>query len=155
METIERTIIINIGDVCVSRGPVIFQTVLGSCIAVCIWDEVAGIGGMNHFMVPLARRNAKGGYCGPEATAMLVRKMLDAGARMENLKAKIFGGGKVIRQFSERLDVGKENALAARNALRRHGIPIVKELTCTDYGIKVKFHSDTGRAYVKQLGEMN
>src|SRR3954470_4591854 len=77
-------------------------TVLGSCVSACIRDRVSGIGGMNHFMLPdggdasnpLISASAR---YGTYAMEVLINELLKSGARRENLEAKVFGGGNVLR----------------------------------------------------------
>ncbi|HAM53280.1 MAG TPA: hypothetical protein DCP92_22235 [Nitrospiraceae bacterium] len=147
-----RKVILNIGDVHVSRRPEIIQTVLGSCVSVCLWDENLHIGGMNHFMVPQILKDMKQpGCCGPESITRLVAIITKMGAEVRSLKAKLFGGGRIIKEFRQHLDVGRENTKIAKEILRCYQIPIIKELTGTDYGIKVVFYTATGRAFVNKL----
>lgn len=148
-----RTLII--GDVVVSESPAILETVLGSCVAVCLWDRKFHIGGMNHIMLPASTDSVKNpNYCAQEAIDNLLDDILKTGAAMRNLRAKVFGGGRAIKQFSERLDVGKQNVRVTKEILSKYNIPIVKEFTQMDCGIKVVFYSDTGRAFVKKLEEV-
>jgi len=150
-----KRVILNIGDVHVSDEPVILQTVLGSCVSVCIWDEKSKVGGMNHFMVPhLVDDDERPAYGGAESIARLVSAVVRIGGDMNRMKVKLFGGGRVIKGFSENLDVGRENIAVARKLLGEYGIPIVKEFSGHDYGIKVLFHTATGRAFIKKLEEV-
>lgn len=150
-----RKVIVSIGDVYVFREPTILQTVLGSCVSVCLWDERLKIGGMNHFLMPCMENDLKSpAYSGQKSIDRLVSNIINAGARMGHLKAKVFGGGRVIKEFSQRLDVGKDNIEMAKKMLGGFGIPIVKECTGYDTGIKVVFYTATGRAFVKRLEEV-
>jgi len=135
-----KRIILNIGDIVVSEKPAVLETVLGSCVAVCLWDEGLKIGGIKN---PL--------YCGSESIETLVSGFAKTGIDTGRLRAKIFGGGKVIKGFGEHLDIGRENVRIAKEILNGYGIPIVREFTHPDYGIKVVFYSATGKAFVKQL----
>ncbi|MCL4537187.1 MAG: chemotaxis protein CheD [Nitrospirae bacterium] len=147
-----KRIMLSIGDVVVSKEPAMLETILGSCVAVCLWDEKIGMGGMNHIMLPRMYSGIKNPlYCGHESIHMLLNKLLEGGASKKSLKAKVFGGGRVIKEISEHFDVGKENVKTAKEILRQHGIPIIREFTGCGYGTKVLFHSATGRAFVKRL----
>ncbi|OGW22028.1 MAG: hypothetical protein A2X55_01710 [Nitrospirae bacterium GWB2_47_37] len=147
-----KRIILNIGDIVVSEKPAVLETVLGSCVAVCLWDEGLKIGGMNHFMLPDVTEGIKNPlYCGSESIETLVSGFAKTGIDTGRLRAKIFGGGKVIKGFGEHLDIGRENVRIAKEILNGYGIPIVREFTHPDYGIKVVFYSATGKAFVKQL----
>jgi chemotaxis protein CheD len=149
-----KKIVLNIGDVVVSNEPVVLETILGSCVAICLWDENLKVGGMNHFMFPRTIRDVKNpSYCGPESINMLVRDILKMGVNKYSLRAKLFGGGKVFEGISRHFDVGTENVKTAKDILQEHGIPIVNEFTGCDCGTKVVFYPDTGRAFVKKLAE--
>lgn len=150
-----KRITLIIGDVAASDTPAIIETVLGSCVSVCLWDKSLRIGGMNHIMLPAMSDNVKNpNCCAQEAIDKLIGDMLKMGADMRNLCAKVFGGGRAIKQFSERLDVGKQNVRVTREILKNYNIPVVKEFTAMAYGIKVVFYTDTGRAFVKKLEEV-
>lgn len=144
-----------IGDVVVSDTHAILETVLGSCVAVCLWDKSLHLGGMNHIMLPAISDSVKNpNYCAQEAIDKLLGDILKLGSARRNLRAKVFGGGRAIKQFSERLDVGKQNVRVIKEILSKYNIPIIKEFTQMGCGIKVRFHSDTGRAFVKKLEEV-
>jgi chemotaxis protein CheD len=150
-----KRIILNIGDVVVSKEPSMLETVLGSCVSVCLWDKTLGIGGMNHFMLSRMTDGIKNPtYCGKEAIEVLVSALLDVGSNLSNLIAKIFGGGRVIKEFYQSLDVGEENVKVAKKNLENYKIPVAKELTGKDYGIKIVFYSATGRVFVKKLKDV-
>jgi len=136
----------------VSDEPVILQTILGSCVSVCLWDEKTKVGGMNHFMVPhLADDDERLAYGGAESITRLVTAILRIGGEISRMKVKLFGGGRVIKGFSQNPDVGRENIAVAKKLLGEYGIPIVKEFSGHDYGIKVIFYTATGRAFLKKL----
>jgi chemotaxis protein CheD len=151
-----KKINLRIGDIVVSTEPVIMETVLGSCVSVCLWDTKSGIGGMNHFMFPYVIDKIKDpAYCGTESINMLIGEFHKLGACKAHLKAKVFGGGKVMKEISEHFYIGAENIRIAKKILKEHNIPIVKEFTGSDCGTKVIFHSNTGRAFIKMLKTSN
>ncbi|NOZ25167.1 MAG: chemotaxis protein CheD [Nitrospirae bacterium] len=147
-----KRIILNIGDVVVTTEPSILETVLGSCVSVCLWDERLKIGGMNHFMLPRVFNTMKNGTCcGPESMEKLISTFMASGASIKDIKAKIFGGGKVISCFGQAYDVGIENVTVAKKMLLDYGIPIVGECTGLDLGRKIVFYSATGRVFVRSF----
>jgi chemotaxis protein CheD len=129
-------------------------TVLGSCVSACIRDRVKGLGGMNHFMLP------DGGDPGSPVSAsmrygsfameVLINDLLKAGARRENLEAKVFGGGAVLRGFSA-MNVGERNAAFVINFLKTERIPVLAEDLNDIYPRKVYFFPRTGKVLVKKL----
>ncbi len=133
-------------------------TVLGSCVAACIRDRVTGVGGMNHFMLPDGGDadspvSASMRY-GTYAMEVLVNELLKAGARRENLEAKVFGGGSVLRGFIA-INVGERNAQFVRDYLRAENIRIVAEDLNDIHPRKVYFFPRTGKVLVKKLKQLN
>jgi chemotaxis protein CheD len=133
-------------------------TVLGSCVAACIRDRVTGVGGMNHFMLPEGGEadspvSASMRY-GTYAMEVLINDLLKAGARRENLEAKVFGGGHVLRGFIA-INVGERNAQFVRDYLRAENIRVVAEDLNDIYPRKVYFFPRTGKVLVKKLRQLN
>jgi chemotaxis protein CheD len=135
-------------------------TVLGSCISACIRDPVAGVGGMNHFMLP---QGAKADMDNPVSESMrygnyamevLINQLMRNGARRENLEAKIFGGGNVLRSFTTNM-VGNRNAEFVKKYLKEEGIKIASEDVLDVFPRKVYYFPKTGKVMVKKLKEMN
>jgi len=130
-------------------------TVLGSCVSACIRDRVSGIGGMNHFMLPDGGGDdgspvsASARY-GTYAMEVLINEVLKSGARRENLEAKVFGGGNVLRGFSA-INVGERNAEFVRRYLKAEGIRVVAEDLNDIYPRKVYFVPSTGQIMVRKL----
>lgn len=140
---------------CTSRDMLIV-TVLGSCVSACIRDRVSGIGGMNHFMLPdsgAADGNSPISLSmryGTYAMEVLINQLLKAGARRENLEAKVFGGGNVLRGFTT-INVGERNAQFVRSYLRAENMRITAEDLNDIYPRKVYFFPRTGKVLVKKL----
>ncbi len=134
-------------------------TVLGSCVSACIRDRVTGIGGMNHFMLPDGGGDADSPVSasmryGTYAMEVLINDVLKAGAKRENLEAKVFGGGNVLRGFIA-INVGERNALFVRDYLRAENIRVVAEDLNDIYPRKVYFFPRTGKVLVKKLKQLN
>jgi chemotaxis protein CheD len=137
----------------------VIVTVLGSCVAACIRDRVSGIGGMNHFMLPdgggdtNSPMSASMRY-GAYAMEVLINQILKAGGRRENLEAKVFGGGNVLRGFTA-INVGERNARFVRDFLHAENIRIVAEDLNDVHPRKVYFFPATGKVLVKKLKQLN
>lgn len=134
-------------------------TVLGSCVAACIRDRVSGVGGMNHFMLPDGGGDADSPVSasmryGTYAMEILINDLLKAGAKRENLEAKVFGGGNVLRGFIA-INVGERNAQFVRDYLRAENIRITAEDLNDIHPRKVYFFPRTGKVLVKKLKQMN
>ena len=147
------------GEYYFTNKPMLIVTVLGSCVAACIRDRVSGIGGMNHFMLPDA-----GGESGSPSSAsmrygayameVLINQLLKAGARRENLDAKVFGGGNVLRGFTA-INVGERNAQFVLDYLHTEKIQILAEDLNDVHPRKVYFFPKTGKVLVKKLKQLN
>ncbi len=146
------------GEFYVSRQHEMIATTLGSCVSACVWDERFGIGGMNHFMLPLTTQAVNAvtwGNLPSDATrygnyAMehLINELLKNGANKKNLKVKVFGGGHVLRQSS---NVGDRNVDFVLNYLETERIPIVAQDLRGYYPRKLLFDPISGRARMKRL----
>lgn len=147
------------GEYYFTNKPMLIVTVLGSCVAACIRDRVTGIGGMNHFMLPDGSGDpgsptlASMRY-GTYAMEVLINQLLKAGARLDNLEAKVFGGGNVLRGFTS-IDVGERNARFVREFLRAEKICIVAEDLNDVHLRKVYYFPQTGKVLVKKLKQLN
>jgi len=142
------------GQLVVSVSPASISTILGSCVAVCVWDEEAGIGGMNHFLLPhfSGGRAASSARFGNVATEQLLLKLADAGARRSRMRAKIFGGASVLEALrGVGGSLGRSNVDVARQLLREAEIPLVAEDVLGDRGRKLIFRTDDGSARVRLL----
>jgi len=137
----------------------VIVTVLGSCVSACIRDRITGIGGMNHFMLPDNGSDADSPVSasmryGTYAMEILINDLLKAGARRENLEAKVFGGGSVLRGFIA-MNVGERNAQFVRDYLRAENIRIIAEDLNDIYPRKVYFFPRSGKVLVKKLRQLN
>jgi chemotaxis protein CheD len=134
-------------------------TVLGSCVSACIRDRVTGVGGMNHFMLPDGGGDADSPISasaryGTYAMEILINDLLKAGARRENLEAKVFGGGNVLSGFSS-INVGERNAQFVRSFLKIENIRIVAEDLNDVHPRKVYYFPRSGKVLVKKLRQLN
>ncbi|HBF31470.1 chemoreceptor glutamine deamidase CheD [Rhizobium sp.] len=131
----------------ISDPDVVLSTILGSCVAACLRDPVAGVGGMNHFLLPGSANPGMGGgdatRYGVHLMELLINGLLKKGARRERIEAKIFGGAKTIATFS---NVGEQNAAFAQQFLRDEGIKVVGSSTGGEHGRKLEFWPVSGRA---------
>ena len=137
------------GEYFVSEENLLIVTVLGSCIAACIWDGRAQVGGMNHFMLPDGEGDGGGRY-GSYAMELLINEMMKKGARRESMQAKIFGGGQVMHSFTS-MNVGERNTAFVLDYLRTERIPIVSQDVLDIYPRKVCYFPQSGKAMVKRL----
>src|SRR6202022_3040769 len=120
---------LHAGQVYISTEGQFISIILGSCVAVCIWDSVSGIGGAAHFLLPFwDGRNGSSPRYGDVAVSMLLQRILEAGADRNQLRAKVFGGGCLfdsVRQpaFHEEPHLGSRNVEIAVEMLNKARIP--------------------------------
>jgi chemotaxis protein CheD len=147
------TVYLHPGQLFVAVGPATVSTILGSCVAVCIWDSTLGIGGINHYLLPSGLSTApKGLRYGNVAIESLLQKLARAGTRVSNLRAKLFGGACVLDAMrGKEGHLGDKNVEMARKTLAAVEIPIVASDVGGARGRKLIFHPHDGSARVKLL----
>lgn len=138
------------GEYFVSNEDLVIMTVLGSCIAACIWDNKSRIGGMNHFMLPDGDGADSSGRYGSYAMEILINEMIKMGARRETMQAKVFGGGAVMAGFTT-MNVGERNTKFVLDYLATERIPVMSQDVLDIHPRKVCFFPVTGKALVKRL----
>lgn len=143
----ERRIHVIQGEYRVSDDPqVVLATILGSCVAACIRDPVAGVGGMNHFLLPgldMPARDREAERYGVHLMELLLNGLLKKGARRERLEAKLFGGARTVDGLS---DIGARNARFAEHFLKNEGINYIGGSLGGEQGRRVQFWPVSGRA---------
>lgn len=143
------------GEYYVTTRDMLIVTVLGSCVSACIRDRVTGIGGMNHFMLPDSNADADSPLSmsaryGAYAMEILINQLLKNGAKRNQLEAKVFGGGNVLRGFTVS-NVGQRNSEFVHHFLDLENIPIVAQDLLDIYPRKVYFFPKTGKVLVRKL----
>ncbi len=142
------------GEYYVTNKDVLLVTVLGSCVAACIRDNLSGIGGMNHFMLPdggdaNSPMNASARY-GTYAMEILINELLKLGARRSNLEAKVFGGGNVLEGLTV-ANVGQRNADFVLKFLAMENIRVIAQDLVDVFPRKVYFFPKSSKVMVKKL----
>lgn len=127
-------------------------TILGSCVSACIRDPMAGIGGMNHFLLPgndtMDSAVSDAARYGVFAMEQLINGVLKAGGIKNRLEVKIFGGGNVINNSAR---IGSKNAEFVRNFLHKEGFRIASEDLEGDFPRRVHYYPDTGKVMMRKL----
>ncbi len=149
--------VVHIADYKISHNPNILLTNgLGSCIAVALYDKKKKLGGLLHFLLPDSSLSVD--VSNPAKFAdmgidQIVFEMIELGADIKHLKAKIVGGANMFSQIRRKnyTPIGSRNIEAAKVNLDRHGIPIIGEDTGADYGRSVEFYLDSGLVIVKSF----
>ena len=131
------------------------STLLGSCVAVCLFDPLMKIGGINHFMLPEMGRNKNSDVdsllSGSYAMEALLNALLIKGAKKLRLQAKAFGGGTIIDTDGGSLSIGMRNANFAKEWLVREGIPLRSSDFLGPWSRKIVFLPFNGEAFCKRL----
>ena len=140
------------GEYYVDNEDLLVMTTLGSCIAACLYDRQAKVGGMNHFMLPEGAGDS--GRYGTYAMELLINEMMKRGATRMTMEAKIFGGGAVISGMNS-INVGERNTQFVTEFLNTERIPIVSKDVLDVYPRKVCFLPASGKAMVKRLAPTN
>jgi chemotaxis protein CheD len=142
------------GQIVASTEPCTISTIVGSCVAVCLFDPVRRAGGSNHYMLPDAGEpGVASARFGDVATEELLRRMLAIGCRRRDLQAKIFGGASLL-PVSRRVSgesLGMKNVHMARRILVEQRIAIVAEDVGGTWGRRVVFRTDVGEAQINRL----
>jgi chemotaxis protein CheD len=149
-----ETVYLHSGKFHVSATPCRISTILGSCVAVAVFDPVTGVGGLNHFLLPHGPfvAPAQAARFGNLAVPQLVEAVLAAGASRASLQAKLFGGACVLAAFRKPGGhLGTRNVEVAREMLKADGIPVVAEDVEGCSGRKLIFQTHDGVAWVRSL----
>lgn len=127
-------------------------TVLGTCVAVVIWDKVNKIGGINHYMLPENKtEKIKSPKYGRDSINLMYEKLIKLGAEKKYLIAKVVGGAQKIAIDNNRLKIGSLNVRIAKEVLNELNIKIVAQDTGNNYGRKIIFNSENGDVLVKKI----
>lgn len=138
------------GELYVTRQDEVIATVLGSCVATCVRDHEAGVGGINHFMLPSGAEASEEDALryGNHAVARLLGELVKYGARPERMEIKVFGGGRVINSAA---DIGLQNVDYARRYFAGAALPIAVEDTRGTVARRVRYFPATGKALVQHF----
>lgn len=151
--------IIHPGEFFVTRNDELIATLLGSCVALCLHDEVNCIGAMNHYMLPgrlmkSVSRDEDSAKYGITSINTIIRLMLEKGASKKNITARIFGGGSIIKSLSSGGNsslIPADNVRVARLMMEMEDIPIIGSDVGADYTRKIIFDVHTGKVYLRKM----
>jgi len=149
------------GEYYVTTQNEIITTVLGSCVSACIRDRLFGVGGMNHFMLPLSNSDGWSGAGDLVSTATrygnfamehMINDILSHGGHRKNLEVKVFGGGRIIAGMTS---IGDKNIAFVRDYLMQEKLKIIGEDLGDIYPRKVIYYPATGRVRMKKLQDLH
>ena len=154
----KKQVNISIGEYYATREQTVIYTLLGSCVAVCLFDPENEIGGMNHILMPgkpdMDKYDDSARY-GINAMELLINAMMKLGGNRKKMIAKAFGGASVLSAIPEEKAIGKKNVEFVLAFLHGEKIKIISQ----DFGgydtRKIYFHSDTGEVFLKRIASMN
>ncbi|HIJ76214.1 MAG TPA: chemotaxis protein CheD [Deltaproteobacteria bacterium] len=150
----KKNISIHIGGLHASKEPAVIETLLGSCVAVCLYEPVARIGGMNHILLPgkadLKRFDNVARYA-INAMELLINRVMTLGGKRQHLVAKLFGGAHVLQAVSPENGMGSRNSEFVLEFLQMEAISIVSRDLGGHYARKIYFHTDSGEVFLKRI----
>ena len=150
---------VGMADLKIAKAPDSLTTLgLGSCIGLTLYDPVAKIGGLVHYMLPDStklKNNTNIAKFGDTGIKELHRLMIQAGANPRRLVAKIAGGAKMfeVSGMSSVGNVGERNAEQAKIVLKELKIPLIAEDTGLNYGRTVVLDCENGDYIIKAVGK--
>ena len=154
IHVMKNTIRIHIGGLHASSGSTIIETTLGSCVAVCLYDPLEKIGGMNHILLPgkadMLHFDSAARY-GVNAMELLINRIMTIGGNRFQLVAKVFGGAHLFPSISIENGVGKKNAEFVVAFLRMEKIRIIGCDLGGHDSRKIYFHTDTGDVFLQRI----
>lgn len=150
------------GEHHVTDEPMILTTLLGSCVSVCLFDPVARLMGMNHFLLPMRNPSSRepvlatdAGRYGVWAMEILVNELLKRGAHREQLRAKAFGGANVLQEARDtrpdRFNIGASNMAFVRQFLDHDGIPLVAQDLGGLHGRQIHFYGGDYSVFLRRI----
>jgi len=149
------------GEYCVSWAPAEITTLLGSCVAACLWDSHRKIGGMNHFMLPDSPKDAhtlgdktKSMRYGLYAMEVLINDLLAMGAKREHLQAKVFGGANISGVLNTQ-HIGRRNAEFVVEFLYKDKIKVVASDLGGPHSRRVRFNTQNSAVRVERVASAN
>ncbi len=158
-----QRVIIDPGEYYATRNQEVISTLLGSCVAACLFDPANKVFGMNHFLLAYRRHahnlpviQSDEGRYGIYAMELLINDMMKLGANRANLKAKCFGGGNVLKLREDKENqqtVGDVNVEFIKEFLNNEKIPIVSSCLGGNHGRNVHFVGTDYAVFIKRIGD--
>jgi len=151
---LEKEILLHVGAVHASAEPAVIKTLLGSCIAVCLWDPAVRVGGMNHFMLPTGSSNGPQddpARFGVHAMDRLVGEMLKLGAAPSRFVVKVFGGASVLVLPGSGGQIPQSNVTFIREYLARESMRVAAISVGGTLPRQIRFFTETGKVLVRRV----
>lgn len=149
-----KEVTLHVGGVHASAEPTVIKTLLGSCVAVCLWDARTRAGGMNHFLLPddgLDGAGLDATRFGVHAMDCLIGEMLKLGADPRRVVAKVFGGASVLALNGRAGDVPGANLSFVRAFLARESLHVAATSVGGTLPRQIRFFTDSGKVLVRRI----
>ena len=146
-----RPIYLMPGTLHCATEPSLITTILGSCIALCLWDSARRIGGMNHYVLPHRIGTDDSSRYGEMAIERLFDALVTQGSAMRDLRAKLFGGATVLAGSDAGDSIGHRNRQLAEVMLRQRRIPVTAQRTGGRHGLLIRFNTMSGNVEVRRV----
>ncbi len=145
---------IYIGEYYASNRPSVIETLVGSCVAVCLFDPLTQIGGMNHILLPgkadMKHFDAPARY-GINAMELLINRIMNLGGNRHSLIAKAFGGAHLLPAISKENGVGRKNTSFVVEFLKNESIKMISYDLKGHESRRIYFHTDTSDVFLKRI----
>jgi chemotaxis protein CheD len=143
------------GKIIVATKPTLISTLLGSCVAVCLWDKRLRIGGMNHYLLPGTEHADIGdANRGASSIRMLLDTLISHHSYPVDLEAKIFGGCNSLYRNNDLYKIGERNIAIAFEMMTGVGIPVIAHHTGGALGRKIVFNTSNGKVRMRLLPQL-
>jgi chemotaxis receptor (MCP) glutamine deamidase CheD/CheY-like chemotaxis protein len=147
----EKRIFLLPGEMAVSRQPAVLATLLGSCVAICLFNKAIKAGGMNHYMLPAGNNAEMKGKYGDYASNKLIEMMLRLDPDITSLVAHVYGGWAVVGHLSTGVGIGEKNIAVALEILEARGIRVTRKDVAGTNGRKIFFNTFTGDVQMRPI----
>ena len=149
-----KEITLHVGGVHASAEPVMIKTLLGSCVAVCLWDPRVVVGGMNHFLLPESSApdlHDDETRFGIHAMDRLIGEMVKLGAAPARFVVKVFGGASVLALPGSAGNIPQANLTFVRGYLAREGLRVAATSVGGTLPRQIRFFTETGKVLVRRV----
>ena len=152
LDLTDTRVFVHPGKLAASRAPCRITTILGSCVAVSLYDPTAGVGGINHYLLPRAPHGETSARYGDQALPQLLEAVERLGARRQQVVAKVVGGACVLDAFRDKsTHLGNQNVAMAFELLHEMQVPVMMVETGGSKARHVTFHPHSGDLVVRSL----
>jgi two-component system chemotaxis response regulator CheB len=143
------------GEYRVTKKQVSLDTLLGSCVSVCLYDKKNGFSAMNHFLLdrPGDEPNPDIGRYGITSTEHIITTLMSVDGNRRNYQAQVFGGAAVVDALTGGRDIGRRNVLVACEVLNSYGVRIIKKDVGGTRGRRLKFDTSSNTVHCRYTGQ--